>query len=55
MRLIELGAAILSAIKLGKPQIYVIGDYNKKCMFYFHPLVNRRETIEQVLDEIAKK
>ncbi len=48
----ELGAAIFSNLEHGKPKIYVIGDYTSNCMFYFHPSVNRRRTIDEVIKEI---
>ena len=50
----ELGAAILSNIKFGKPVIYVIGKYSLNLMFYFHPSVNRREDINQVIKELER-
>jgi diphthamide synthase subunit DPH2 len=49
---VELGAAIISHLRHGKPIIYVVGERNAEVMFYFHPSVNRRETIEDILDEI---
>lgn len=49
----ELGAAILSNLEHGKPDIYVIGEYNDRSMFFFHPAVKRRETLDQVLDEVS--
>lgn len=51
---VELGIAILSNIQFGKPTIYVIGDYISRSMFYFHPSVNRRKSIDEVLNEIIK-
>lgn len=48
----ELGAAIFSNLEHGKPKIYVVGDYLSNCMFYFHPSVNRRKTIDEVIKEI---
>ena len=48
----ELGAAIISNLDKGKPKIYVIGDYTSRSMFYFHPSVNRRKSIKEVLDEL---
>lgn len=51
----EFGAALLSYQKFGKPLIYVVGQYNTRNIFYFHPGVNRRETIEQVISEIDGK
>lgn len=50
---VELGAAILSNLKCGKPKIYVIGD-KLRSMFYFHPVVNRRKNINEVFEEIEK-
>ena len=51
---IELGAAILSHLEHGKPKIYIIGNYNSRSMFYFHPSVNRRKNLDEVLNEIDK-
>lgn len=51
---VELGAAIFSNIKFRKPKIYVVGKYKSNHMFYFHPSVNRRETIGEVLEEIRE-
>ena len=49
---IELGAAILSAIKNGKPLVYVIGDYPNNSMFYFHPKVIVKKSIQEVLIDL---
>ena len=51
---VELGAAISSNLEHGKPKIYVIGEHTSRSMFYFHPSVNRRKTIDDVLQEIEK-
>ena len=51
---VELGVAISSNIEQGKPKIYVIGEHTSRSMFYFHPSVNRRKTIDDVLEEIKK-
>jgi hypothetical protein len=51
---VELGAAILANMKLGKPKIFAIGPWNDNMMFYFHDVVNRKDTIEQVLDELKE-
>jgi len=48
----ELGAAILSQVKLGKPKIYVVGKHMGNNLFYFHPAVVRRNSIAKVLQEI---
>jgi len=49
---VELGAAILSSLERGKPIIYVVGDCDTKSMFYFHPSVKRKKSIDEVLEEI---
>ncbi len=51
---VELGAAISSNLEHGKPKIYVVGDHISRSMFYFHPSVNRRKTIDEVLEEIKE-
>lgn len=48
----EFGAAILSNLKLGKPKIYVVGQYIGNNFFYFHPAVVRKNTIDDVLKEL---
>lgn len=52
---VELGAAILSYLKYQKPKIYVVGKYNHNTIFYFHPSVNRRNNIQEVLVELGIK
>jgi hypothetical protein len=51
---VELGAAILSNIKLGRPKIFVIGPFNDNLMFYFHDVVSRMEDTEQVFEELEE-
>ena len=48
----ELGVAILSYLKHRKPLIYVIGENNTKSMFYFHPAVEIKKDIYEVLDDL---
>jgi len=48
---VELGLAIASKLHKGKPEVYIIGDDMGKAIFYFHPVVKRRETLEEVLEE----
>lgn len=48
----ELGAAIVSYLLVKKPKIYVVGKHMGVNMFYFHPSVNRRKTIDEVLKEL---
>lgn len=45
----ELVAAIKSNELNGMSQPYVIGDYLNNSIFFFHPVVKRRVTIEEVL------
>ncbi len=51
---VEMGAAIIVNILTGKPKIYIIGDYNKQSLFYFHPNVKRLNTIEDVIEDLKK-
>ncbi len=48
----ELGVAISSNLILGKPKIYVVGEHVGVNMFYFHPSVNKKKTIEELLKEL---
>ena len=48
----ELGAAISNNIEFKKPLIYVIGNYLDRSVFFFHPSVKRRTTIEEVIEEL---
>lgn len=51
---VELGVAILSNMQRERPRIFIVGKKNNNSLFYFHPSVNRRETIGQVIEEIEK-
>ncbi len=51
----ELGVAILSNLKFGKPKVYVIGEYISRSTFFFHPSVGRKKDIKEVLEEIEGK
>lgn len=48
----ELGMAMQKALKEKVPKIYIIGDYLSRSVFYFHPIINRVNNIEEVLDDI---
>ena len=50
---VELGAAIILYELYGKPAIFVVGKYVNNCLFYYHPAVKRRKTIEEVLSELG--
>lgn len=45
----ELGMAMQRNSEEGSPQIYVVGNYLSRSVFYFHPAVNRVNNIEEVL------
>lgn len=47
----ELGAALATDTE----HIYVIGDLRDDCMFYFHPDVEQRATIHDVLNDIEER
>jgi len=48
----EIGAALMLKKTRGKPEVYVIGEFNKDSPWYFNPLIKRRDNIEQVIEEI---
>ena len=49
----EFGIALHALQHNGKPEIYVVGKNLANNIFFFHPLVKRRNTIEQVIREIS--
>jgi nucleoside 2-deoxyribosyltransferase len=50
----ELGAAIALSATSKKPKIYVVGEDIGNNMFYFHPSVNIRKTMDEVYVELRK-
>lgn len=50
---VELGTAISEHLKTGRPKIYVVGEHTARTLFYFHPSVNRRKTVEEVFEELG--
>ncbi len=46
---VELGIAIASNLERGKPDIYAVGEFNSRCMFYFYPSIKCVNSIEDVL------
>lgn len=48
----ELGSAIDHNLEFGKPLIYVIGKHLNRSPFFFHSSVKRRETIEDIIEEL---
>ena len=49
---VELGAALLSNMMTGKPKIFVVGEHLEDNIFYFHPSVNLRKSVSQVIEEL---
>ena len=49
----ELGAALATHRLKGSPKIYVVGQHLDPNAFYFHPAINRRDTVTQVLAELS--
>lgn len=50
---VELGAALALNEATGKPRVYIIGELNHLSVFYLHPAVVRKKTIEDVLSNIG--
>lgn len=51
---VELGAAINSYEIRKKPKIFMVGKSNTSVVFYYHPAVNKRKDIKQVIQEIQR-
>lgn len=49
---VELGAAITNYLQSGKPKIFVVGDYNDRSMFFYHPSVNRLSSIQELIKKL---
>lgn len=48
----ELGAAIVGAMEDKEKLIYLIGGNLDRSVFFFHPTIKRRRTIEEVIKEL---
>lgn len=48
----ELGAAIASQKLVGKPLIYIVGPHIGNNFCFFHPAVQIRESVDDVMDEL---
>ncbi len=51
----EIGAAIALNIEKGMPKIYVVGIEDSKSMFFYHPCVNLRKKVDDVLKDISER
>jgi hypothetical protein len=49
---VELGAALALKETTGKPEVYVVGRMNHMSVFYLHPSVKARDTLEEVIKEL---
>jgi len=52
---VELGAALASSARTGKPRVYVLGQSPTHSVFFFHPSVKRVATIDDVLADIGDR
>ena len=52
---VELGAALALYESSGKPSVYIIGPMNHLSVFYLHPAVIHRNTIEDVVLDLRNK
>lgn len=50
---VELGAAIVSQLTFGRPQIFVLGKYTSHTLFYFHPSITIVSTIDQLMAKLT--
>lgn len=48
----ELGAALALNKRSGRPDIYIVGSLKHLSVFYLHPAVKLRDTVEDVLNEL---
>lgn len=51
----EFGAALLLAMITGKPEIYVVGNVAARSPWFFNRRVIRKNTIDEVIDELGRK
>lgn len=49
---VELGAALALHQLNGKPLVYIVGEMNHMSVFYLHPAVKHRDSIQEVINEI---
>jgi hypothetical protein len=44
----------MSAKTRNKPKIYAVGEFNNKSPWFFNPLVNRRNSSDEIIEELRK-
>ena len=52
---VELGGAIALNKTTGKPVIYLLGAMAHSSIFYFDPVIKRRNTAQEIVEEIKQK
>ena len=50
---VEFGIALASYLDNKKPDIYLVGEHTNRSMFYFHPAINKRNNIDDLLKEFG--
>lgn len=48
----EFGIALASHINNGRPEIFVVGEDTTRSLFFFHPAVKHKKSIEEVISEL---
>ena len=51
----ELGAALALAESRGTPEVFVVGPKNHESIFYYHPLINHCDDLEECIEMIQIK
>ena len=50
---VELGGALALNVATGVPKVYLLGDRKHATIFYFHPSILLRETVDEIIKEIT--
>ena len=50
----EFGAALVLAKTRDKPLVYAVGEFNDKSPWFFSPLVKRKNSIDEVIEELSE-
>ena len=48
----EFGIALMSNVEKGTPHLFVVGEDTTRSLFFFHPAVKHKKSIEEVLEEL---
>jgi len=49
---VEMGAAIASCLKTGRPLVYVTGDQLDRSIFFYHPSVKVMPNVEDIFEDV---